>query len=125
VTTIPDFAFSTAIMPIRDYFDMVMTGRRAGCEKSNPSMYEQALEELETIPEQAVMIGDELLVDIKIPKKLGMRTIFFDRSNEFKKKPQEADKKAKTLIEAMNIIEKLRRHGQSFIHLTTLKIGEI
>jgi FMN phosphatase YigB (HAD superfamily) len=108
VTTIPDFAFSTAIMPIRDHFDVIMTGRRAACEKSNPSMYKQTLEELETIPEQAVMIGDELLVDVKIPKKLGMCTILLDRSNDFKKKPPEADKKAKTLIEAMTAIEKWR-----------------
>jgi len=106
VTTIPDFAFSSAIKPIRDCFDTVMTGRRASCEKSDPSMHKQTLEELKTIPEQAVMIGDELLVDIKIPKKLGMHTILLDRPNEFKKKPPEADRKAKTLIEAMTVIEK-------------------
>jgi FMN phosphatase YigB (HAD superfamily) len=106
LTTIPDFVFSSAIEPIRDCFDTIMTGRGALCEKSNPSMHKQTLEELKTIPEEAVMIGDELLVDIKIPKKLGMHTILLDRSKEFKKKPVEADRKAKTLIEAMNIIEK-------------------
>ena len=106
VTTIPDFIFSSAIKPIRDCFDVVMTGRRALCEKSNPSMHKQTLEELNTIPKEAVIIGDELLVDIKIPKKLGMHTILLDRSNEFKKKPNEADRKAKTLIEAMAIVEK-------------------
>jgi FMN phosphatase YigB (HAD superfamily) len=111
VTTIPDFVFSSAIMPIRDYFDTVMTGRRAACEKSNPSMHKRTLEELETIPEQAVMIGDELLVDIKIPKRLGMHTILLDRLNEYKKKPHEADKKAKTLIEAMTIVEKWHTQG--------------
>lgn len=109
VTTIPDFVFSSAIIPIRNYFDTVMTGRRAVCEKSNPSMHRQTLRELDTIPEQAVMIGDELLVDIRIPKKLGMHTILLDRSNEFKKKPHEADKKAKTLSEAMTIIEEWHR----------------
>ena len=109
VTTIPDFVFSSAIIPIRNYFDTVMTGRRAVCEKSNPSMHRQTLRELDTIPEQAVMIGDELLVDIRIPQKLGMHTILLDRSNEFKKKPHEADKKAKTLSEAMTIIEEWHR----------------
>jgi FMN phosphatase YigB (HAD superfamily) len=111
VTTIPDFAFSSAIMPIRDYFDTVMTGRRASCEKSNPSMHKQTLEELETIPEQAIMIGDELLVDIKIPKRLGMHTILLDRSNKYKKKPHETDKKAKTLTEAMTIVEEWHKQG--------------
>ena len=106
VTTIPDFVFSSAIEPIRDCFDTVMTGRRALCEKSNPSMHQKTLEELKTLPKQAVMIGDEVLVDIRIPKKLGMHTILLERSNEFKKKPSEADMKAKTLTEAMTIIEK-------------------
>jgi FMN phosphatase YigB (HAD superfamily) len=106
VTTIPDFVFNSAITPIRDCFDVVMTGRRARCEKSNPSMHKQTLNELKVIPEQAVMIGDELLVDIKIPKRLGMHTILLDRLNEFKKKPHEADRRAKTLIEAMTIVEK-------------------
>jgi FMN phosphatase YigB (HAD superfamily) len=105
VTTIPDFVFSSAITPIRDCLDVVMTGLRAGCEKSNPSMHKQTLNELKVTPEQAVMIGDELLVDIKIPKRLGMHTILLDRLNEFKKKPHEADRRAKTLIEAMTIVE--------------------
>jgi predicted HAD superfamily phosphohydrolase YqeG len=51
------------------------------------------------------MIGDELLVDIMIPKKLGMHTILLDRANEFRNKPQEADKKANTLIEAIAFAE--------------------
>ena len=106
VTTIPDFIFKSAIEPIREFIDTIMTGRLASCEKSNPSMHEQTLEKLNTVPGQAVMIGDELLVDIKIPKKLGMHTILLDRSNEFKKKPHEADSKARTLIEAMNTVEK-------------------
>ncbi|HXX87020.1 MAG TPA: HAD family hydrolase [Candidatus Acidoferrum sp.] len=105
VTTIPDFVFSSAIKPIRDCFDVVMTGARAGCEKSNPAMHKQTLNELRVIPEEAVMIGDELLVDIMIPKKLGMCTVLLDRTHEFKKKPQEADRKANTLIEAIAFVE--------------------
>jgi len=106
VTTIPDFVFSSAIEPIRDCFDTVMTGRKAFCEKSNPLMHKQTLEELETGASQAVMIGDDLLVDIKIPKRLGMHTILLDRRNEFERKPRQADSKAKTLTQAITLIEK-------------------
>ncbi len=109
VTTIPDFAFTSAIEPIKDCFDLVMTGYRAGCEKSNPLMHKKTLKELNASPRQAVMIGDELLVDIKIPKSLGMRTILLDRKNEVSKKPSEADERTETLTEAVAIIERWHR----------------
>jgi FMN phosphatase YigB (HAD superfamily) len=106
VTTIPDFVFVSAIEPIRDYFDTVMTGYKAGCEKSNPLMHKKTLKELDVSLNQAAMVGDELLVDIKIPKRLGMHTILLDRLNEIQEKPDEADAKARTLTEAMAIVEK-------------------
>jgi FMN phosphatase YigB (HAD superfamily) len=106
VTTIPDFVFASAIEPIKDCFDTVMTGYKAGCEKSNPLMYKKTLKELNARPCQAGMIGDEPLVDIKTPKKLGMHTILLDRLNRTQKKPNEADGKATTLTEAIAIIEK-------------------
>ena len=104
VTTIASFCFNSAIEPIRESFDVIMTGYEAGCEKSNPAMHEQVLEKLNVQPNNAVMIGDELLVDIKIPKNLGIYTIFLDREANTRK-PKEADAKATTLLEAMDIIE--------------------
>lgn len=105
VTTIARFIFQSAIKPIQQYFDTITTGYEAGCEKSNPKMHKQTLERLGVPAKEAIMIGDELLVDIKIPKKLGMHTIFLDRENK-RFKPSEADAKASTLIEAMAIIER-------------------
>jgi HAD superfamily hydrolase (TIGR01549 family) len=109
VTTIPDFDFNSAIEPIKDHFDVIMTGYRAGCEKSNPLMYKKALRQLDAIPNRAVVIGDELLVDVKIPKKLGTHIILLDRRNTMKSKPHEADDKAATLTEAMNIVQKWQK----------------
>ena len=105
VTTIARFCFYSAIKPFQQYFDVITTGYEVGCEKSNPKMHKQTLERLEVKPSQAVMIGDELLVDIRIPKKLGMYTIFLDRRNKTSGKPSEADVKATTLTEALNIVE--------------------
>jgi FMN phosphatase YigB (HAD superfamily) len=68
VTTIAHFTFQPAITPIKQHFDTITTGYEAGCEKSNPKMHKQTLKKLNVTPEEAVMIGDELLVDIKIPK---------------------------------------------------------
>lgn len=105
VTTIPRFVFASAIEPIKDYFDVIMTGYEAGCEKSNPVMYKKTLESVKVRPDQAVMIGDELLVDVKIPKKLGMKAILLDRSRD-QTKPCAADETTATLTEALAIVEK-------------------
>ena len=50
-------------------------------------MDKETLKELSVIAEEVVMIGDELLVDIKIPKKLGMHTILLDRLDAIKESP--------------------------------------
>jgi len=105
VTTIARFIFHSAIMPIQQYFDTITTGYETGCEKSNPRMHRQTLRKLSVTPKEAIMIGDELLVDIRIPKKLGMRTILLDRKNEISNKPTEADIKVTTLTEAIAIVE--------------------
>lgn len=106
VTTIAHFCFRSALSPLRECFDFIMTGYEAGCEKSNPKMHKLVLENLGVSPTEAVMIGDEPLVDIKIPKRMGMHTIFLDRRSETPRKPQAADAKATTLAEAVTIIEK-------------------
>jgi FMN phosphatase YigB (HAD superfamily) len=109
VTTIPEFVFHSAIEPVKGCLDVIMTDWRAGCEKSNPLMHNKTLEELDVVPAEAVMIGDELLVDVKIPKKLGMHTILLDRKNTVENKPDTADDKASTLTEAMSIVEKWQK----------------
>lgn len=107
VTTIAHFCFSQAIEPIAEYFDVITTGYEARCEKSNPEMHKQTLKKLGVLPQEAVMIGDDLFVDIKIPKKLGMHTIQLDRANKIKL--SEADAKAATLTEAVDRIEKWQK----------------
>ena len=112
VTTIPDYVVNKAIEPVKTGFDLIMTGRRAKCEKSNPIMHKKTLIELSVPANQAVMIGDELLVDIEIPKKLGMHTILLDRQGS-KSKSSEADERVANLTEAMTIIEKWHRRRAS------------
>lgn len=105
VTTIAHFCFASAIEPIRECFDFIMTGCEAGCEKSNPKMHKQVLKKLAVKPNDAVMIGDDLLVDVKIPERLSVHTIFLDRSGKTVK-PNEADAKATTLTEAVDMVER-------------------
>ena len=71
-------------------------------------MYKQTLKRLGVLPQEAVMIGDELLVDIRIPKGLGMHTIQLDRSRKARKS-SEADAIARTLTEAVDLREEWQK----------------
>lgn len=88
VTTIARFQFEQAIKPIKQYLDFVMTGYEAGCDKTNPRMYKKVLEILNVKSEEAVMIGDDVKVDVLLPKRLGIHAILLDREKEDKKCPQ-------------------------------------
>ena len=105
VTTIARFKFEKTIKPIKQYFDFICTGYEARCDKSNPKMYRKILETLNVKPEEAVVIGDDLQLDVLLPKKLGIRTVFLDR--EMKNLSNSTpDAVVKDLKEAVQIVEK-------------------
>jgi HAD superfamily hydrolase (TIGR01549 family) len=103
VTTIAYFQFKRAIEPIKEYFDFIMTGFEAGCDKTNPKMYQETLEILKVKPEETVMVGDDMKVDILLPKRLGMHAILLDRKIQ-KPKCQAADAISNTLPQALELI---------------------
>ncbi len=107
VTTIAHFCFSDAIEAIKRDFDVITTGYEAKCEKSNPEMHKQTLKKLGVPAGAAVMIGDEPLVDVRIPKALGMRAIQLDRTKKGEKIPG-TDARAATLTEAVDVVERWR-----------------
>ena len=82
VTTIAHFQFKRAIQPIGNYFDFIMTGYEAGCDKTNPKMYKKVVEILNVRLEEAVMIGDDVPIDIVLPKKLGINAILLNRQGK-------------------------------------------
>lgn len=108
VTTIAHFKFEKAIQPIRKYLDFVMTGYEAGCDKSNPKMYRKVLEILAVKPEEAIMIGDDMQLDILLPS-VGHKQILLDR--EGKNRGQSVDAFVYNLNEAMETI--IRRYGKN------------
>lgn len=82
VTTIARFKFEDAIQPIRQFIDLIMTGYEAGVDKSNPKMYMRVSDTLKTKPSEAVMIGDEVALDVNLPRRLGMKAIPLDREGK-------------------------------------------
>jgi len=108
VTTIAFFQFKKAVQPIKKHFDFIMTGYEAGCDKTNPRMYRKVLEILNVKPEEAVMIGDDVPVDILLPKRLGMNAVLLKRDEKTSKCPQ-ADAIVNNLKEAVDTI--IRKFG--------------
>jgi FMN phosphatase YigB (HAD superfamily) len=105
VTTIARFKFEKALSPIIKYIDVVMDGYKAGCEKTNPKMYKKTLEALTVAPSEAVMIGDDLEIDVILPKKLGIHAILLDKEGKIQYNAS-ADAVVRDLIEAVETVVK-------------------
>jgi putative hydrolase of the HAD superfamily len=85
-----------------------MTGYEAKCDKSNPKMYQKVLEILRVKPHETVMIGDNLQLDILLPKRLGINTILLNREREILESPH-ADATINDLREAIEVIKEWNR----------------
>jgi len=110
ITTIAYFQFKKAVQPIRNCFDFIMTGYEAGCDKTNPKMYRKVLEILNARPEEAVMIGDDVPIDIILSKKLGINAILLNREGKNVECPQ-ADAVINNLNKAVETI--IRKFGEN------------
>ena len=61
---------------IDKYFSYFVYTSDIGFHKASPKFYEQCLEITETKAESCVMVGDNYDVDILIPQKLGLKTVW-------------------------------------------------
>ena len=67
---------------ILHFFDKVITSESVGVKKPNPIIFNHALALASTTPEKSIMIGDNYEADILGAQQIGMRTIYFNSSNE-------------------------------------------
>ncbi len=105
VTTIAKFRYRKALKPVFKSIDLIADGYTFHCEKSNPKIYLKTLEALRVEAYEAVMIGDDVALDILLPKMIGIRAIFLDRTGKAPKENWEkADAAAGDLDEAMDIV---------------------
>jgi putative hydrolase of the HAD superfamily len=86
-----------------------MTGYEAKRDKPNPRMYLRVLEALGVDPQEAIVIGDYLELDVLLPKRLGISTLMLNRDRDAKR--QSVDALVYDLNEAMETV--IRRHGRS------------
>jgi putative hydrolase of the HAD superfamily len=60
------------------YFDCILIEGENGFGKPEPEVYELALGRLGIRPQEAWMVGDNLIWDIEAPQKLGIKGIWVD-----------------------------------------------
>jgi putative hydrolase of the HAD superfamily len=109
VTTIARFKFKEALRPILTKIDVLADGYTFHCEKSNPKIYLKTLEALNVDASEAVMVGDDMDLDIRLPKRLGMKAILLDRTGQSFSQQSwwEADSIVKNLNAAIDALTEL------------------
>jgi len=65
---------------IRKYFEVVISSAEVGYVKPQPEIFQLALKQAKTKPEESLMIGDRLENDIRPAQELGFKTIWFKNS---------------------------------------------
>ena len=68
-----------------DFFDVIVCSEEVGKNKPNPEVFHFAMNKANALPQNSVMIGDDLQVDILGASNVGMHTILFDPEKKYRK----------------------------------------
>ncbi|MFA6089381.1 MAG: HAD-IA family hydrolase [Candidatus Woesearchaeota archaeon] len=61
---------------LTQYMDFVFSSDDAGCMKDNKLFWEKLIEKEKLVPSECLMIGDNILEDISMPKRSGFNTFY-------------------------------------------------
>lgn len=86
------------------YFSAFTFSDEAGCSKPDPRMFRNTLRELGTTQNDTIHVGDNEYTDILGAKEEGMKTILFTEGLEDKNKETEADFRAKSWTELLEVL---------------------
>jgi putative hydrolase of the HAD superfamily len=93
-----------------DFFPVRIYSCTAGVVKPHPTIYRQALDELNVAPAEAVFVGDRLVVDVAGPQKIGMRAVLVASPFRVEEDPEIApDARIDTLKELPAIVDEWER----------------
>jgi FMN phosphatase YigB (HAD superfamily) len=89
-----------------DYLPVRVYSSVAGVVKPHPTIYRQALDQLDVAPAEAVFVGDKLAVDVAGPQKIGMRAILVASPYRVEENPEiTPDAHIDTLKELPGLLE--------------------
>lgn len=67
---------------LEHYFETLTVSEEVGVKKPDPEIFYHALAKAHAKPEESLMIGDEMAVDIDGARAVGMDTVLFNPKNE-------------------------------------------
>ncbi|PKN86547.1 MAG: hypothetical protein CVU46_07330 [Chloroflexi bacterium HGW-Chloroflexi-8] len=67
---------------LTDFFEQILISAELGIRKPHPSIFIPAIQHFSIVPEQALMVGDTLSMDIKGAKDVGMQTAWISRRSK-------------------------------------------
>ncbi|UCH32523.1 MAG: HAD family hydrolase [Candidatus Bathyarchaeota archaeon] len=68
----------------KSIFDIIVGVDTAKCMKPHPDIFKYALKKLKVRPEEAIFVGDEVALDYKGAKNVGMKALLIDRTEKQK-----------------------------------------
>jgi HAD superfamily hydrolase (TIGR02253 family) len=98
-------------LQLHHFFDAVVTHEDTLQLKPHPAPFLLALEKLDILPGEAVMVGDWIERDIVGAKRLGLHTVFARYGDPFKDQREEADFILDDVKQLLSIIQKLNAEG--------------
>ena len=109
-TTTPKCLFVPDILELVEFIDYVFTGFEVGYDKSNPKYFEVIFNKLGIRPENTVVIGDNLKLDIENSVKYGCKAILLRRDGDFPD-TEIPDYMVTNLTQSVKLIEEIMRSG--------------
>ncbi|MHA6259766.1 HAD family hydrolase [Sporosarcina sp. CAU 1771] len=84
---------------IAPYFDLIVISGAFGKGKPDPSIFEHVLAKCDTNPDEALMVGDNLMTDILGANRVGISSVWINRENA------EPNPEVKSTFEITNLEE--------------------
>ena len=72
-----------------DYFDVIICSEDVGKNKPAPEIFQHTMKLANAKPEESVMIGDDLRVDVQGSERVGMTGVLFDPHRQYKDRAHE------------------------------------
>lgn len=73
------------IYGLSDKIDFVFSAEDAGCKKDDGKYWEKLIEEHRLKPEECMMIGDNEIEDVEIPRRFGFKTFHIKKEDDLKR----------------------------------------
>ena len=73
--------FLVKSLGLSEKVDFAITSKEAGFEKPNPGIFNHALRQSQSAPENTIHIGDQVFSDVNGAEFLGIRPVLLDRNN--------------------------------------------